>query len=310
MLRDPRPAAAPPGAGRAGALARRHAHAAGAIRSWALPASHPRAAAADPSAHVACADRGAKGGRPWRPHRADRGGSRRALRTRRRRDPRGPVSCGGRQVRAAPPGTPGCSGPVHRRAGSARTSSRHTGAGCARGRAPGGAGGRLHGRERILRAGVERAYGRARVLCDRLGEAGPLFPTLHGLWAFYLTRGEYPTARPLAERMLLIARQVDDAALRLRAHQALGMNDYYQGKFAAADEHLRQSLALYDPRQHRGHLFLPHDPAVMCLCYRAWALWMLGYPDQALRAIVDAVTLAREIGDASNLVLVLHGEHL
>src|SRR5262249_4175976 len=38
--------------------------------------------------------------------------------------------------------------------------------------------------------------------------------------------------------------------------------------------------------------------------------WMLGYPDQALRAIVDAVTLAREIGDAPNLVLVLHGEHL
>jgi predicted ATPase len=158
---------------------------------------------------------------------------------------------------------------------------------------------------------VERAYGRARELCDRLGEAGPLFPTLYGLWGFYLARGEYTTARPLAERMLLIARQVDDAALHLQAHQALGLNDYCQGKFAAADEHLRQALALYDPRQHRGHLFqYGHDPAVLCLCYRAWALWMLGYPDQALRAIVDAVTLAREIGDASNLVLVLHGEHL
>ncbi len=158
---------------------------------------------------------------------------------------------------------------------------------------------------------VERAYARAGELCEGLGEAGPLFPTLYGLWRFHLTRGELRTSRPIAERMLLLARQMDDAGIRLQAHQALALNDFFQGEFAPADEHLQQSLALYDPREHRAHLFqYGHDPAVLSLCFRGWTLWLLGFPDQALRVSVEAVSLARKIGYAPSLVQALHGESL
>lgn len=158
---------------------------------------------------------------------------------------------------------------------------------------------------------VERAYGRARVLCDQTGEAGALFPTLYGLWGFYLTRGEYRTARPLAERMLLFAERSGDAALLLQAHQALALSDYFQGEIVAAHEHLQRSLDLYDPRQHRVHLFrYGHDPAVVGLCYRGWVLWMLGYPDQALRVSSDAMVLAREIGYAPSMAMAAHGASL
>src|SRR5262249_54961403 len=37
---------------------------------------------------------------------------------------------------------------------------------------------------------VERAYTRARELCDQAGQAAPLFATLYGLSGFYLTRAE------------------------------------------------------------------------------------------------------------------------
>jgi len=158
---------------------------------------------------------------------------------------------------------------------------------------------------------VERAYARARELCVGLGQAGPLFPTLYGLWLFYLARGEFRASRPLAERMLRLAQQIDDAGLRLQAHQALALNAYFQGELASADEHLQQSLALYDPHEHRAHLFqYGHDPAVLGLGFRALALWMLGYPDQAMRVSVDAVALAREIGYAPSLVLAIHCESL
>src|SRR5262249_30420079 len=41
---------------------------------------------------------------------------------------------------------------------------------------------------------VERAYTRARELCQQLGESPHLFPTLYGLWLFYLIRGELQPA--------------------------------------------------------------------------------------------------------------------
>jgi predicted ATPase len=142
---------------------------------------------------------------------------------------------------------------------------------------------------------VERAYVRARELCEGLSQAGPLFPTLYGLWRFYLARGELRTSRPLAERMLLLAQQMDDAGLRLQAHQALALDDSNRGEFGPAVEHLQQSLALHDPRAHRAHLLeYGHDPAVFGLGYRARHLWVLGFPDQALRGSVAAVSQARE----------------
>ncbi len=84
-----------------------------------------------------------------------------------------------------------------------------------------------------------------------------------------------------------------------------------RGEFGPAVEHLQQSLALHDPRAHRAHLLeYGHDPAVFGLGYRARHLWVLGFPDQALRGSVAAVSLAREIGYAPSLVLAILGEIL
>jgi len=54
-------------------------------------------------------------------------------------------------------------------------------------------------------------------------------------------------------------------------------------------------MALYDPQQHRAHVALYQvDPGVPCLSFGAWTLWLLGYPDQALERMHQAVTLAEE----------------
>ena len=49
---------------------------------------------------------------------------------------------------------------------------------------------------------VEKAYTRARELCQQVGETPQLFPVLWGLWAFYLVRAELQTARELGEQLL------------------------------------------------------------------------------------------------------------
>ena len=48
-----------------------------------------------------------------------------------------------------------------------------------------------------------------------------------------------------------------------------------------------------------------HDPGVCCLSYAAWILWVLGYPDQALKAKPRALTLARELAHPASLAATL-----
>src|SRR5262249_26164195 len=80
------------------------------------------------------------------------------------------------------------------------------------------------------------------------------------------------------------------------AHRALGLPLYLMGEVAQAHEHFAQSLALYDPQRHRTLTFAyGQDPGVAALVIDAWALWLLGYPDQALRRRQEACTLAQEL---------------
>jgi hypothetical protein len=66
--------------------------------------------------------------------------------------------------------------------------------------------------------------------------------------------------------------------------------------FPIRHTHLEQGLALYDPQKHRALAVLyGHDPDVCCRSVGAVALWLLGYPDQALRQQHAADTLAQEV---------------
>ena len=95
---------------------------------------------------------------------------------------------------------------------------------------------------------VECAYTRASTLCRQVGETPELFPVLWGLWRFYLVRAEYQTARELAEQCLSLAQRVQDSALLLVAHHALGATVYYLGEVPSGRAHLEQGLASIIPR--------------------------------------------------------------
>src|SRR5262249_11647725 len=143
---------------------------------------------------------------------------------------------------------------------------------------------------------VGKVYARARELCQHMEEPLQFFPVLRGLGAFYITRGEYQTARELGEQMLRFAQSIQAPALLLEAHHLLGQVWYSLGELVSAQEHLEQAIALYDPQQHHSHAFLyGQDPGITCLIYAAYVLWYLGYPDQALRRSWEAIKLAQEL---------------
>jgi predicted ATPase len=153
---------------------------------------------------------------------------------------------------------------------------------------------------------VGQVYARARELCQQVEETPQLFPVLRGLWEFYELQGELQTAHELGEQLLTLAQRVRELELLLVAHNVLGDTLVWLGEFAGARAHLEQGITLYTPQQHRSHAFLyGYDSGVHGLSFGAWALWYLGYPDQALRRIHDALTLAQELSHPFSLAFAL-----
>jgi TOMM system kinase/cyclase fusion protein len=149
---------------------------------------------------------------------------------------------------------------------------------------------------------VGQTYTRARQLCQHLEDPYQLFPVLRGLWNYYHACAELQTAHALGEQLLAMAQRAQDPAMLVAAHRALGSTLFPLGVPAFAHTHLAQGIALYDPQQHRASAFLyGEDPGVVCRCYAAWALWCLGYPDQGLKQIDEAVTLAQQIAHPFSL---------
>lgn len=138
---------------------------------------------------------------------------------------------------------------------------------------------------------VERSYSRSLQLCQQLGKTPRLLSALRGLATFYMTRAEYKTASALMLQLLAYAQSLQDPALLLMAHQYLGGCLCLRGEFAAASAHFDQTIAAYNPKQHRLLTFYK----VYSQNLGAWALLALGYPDQARKRNHEAFIAAREL---------------
>ncbi len=154
---------------------------------------------------------------------------------------------------------------------------------------------------------VGETYNRILELCGQVGETDHLFPALFGLWRFYFLRTDARKAHELAEQMMRLAQNSQDPSLLLQARQAMGASLFYLAKLRQSQQHLEQGIALYDLKKHRSHAFrYGVDPGVYCLCFAAWNLWCLGYPDQALKSLQDALRLAYELVHPYTLAFALN----
>jgi class 3 adenylate cyclase/tetratricopeptide (TPR) repeat protein len=153
---------------------------------------------------------------------------------------------------------------------------------------------------------VERLYRRAYRLCQPDPEIPQRFAVLRGLHHVYRTQGRLHLARELAEQLLALAHTAQDAALLLEAHMSLGMVLVPLGEFAAALDHLEQGLVHRDAATYPPLPDIAH-PALGCLFYSGFALWYLGYPDQAQARIQAGLDTAQQLVSPYHLVW---GQHL
>lgn len=139
---------------------------------------------------------------------------------------------------------------------------------------------------------VEHTYVRASVLCQQVGDTPEIFPVLHGLWLCYLARAELQTALEVAQQRFSLAQHDPASVLLVGARWILGTTLFYLGQLTSAPEDLEEEAALSDVQQR----LVPElqGSVTANLAYAAWVLWVLGYPDQALRRSHEALALAHE----------------
>ena len=85
----------------------------------------------------------------------------------------------------------------------------------------------------------------------------------------------------------------------------LGMTVLHLGEPASARDYLEQGMILYDSNKRPTQRAL-QDPGVACLSYGALALWLLGFPDKALKTSHDAMKLAYQLNHPFSLMYALY----
>jgi class 3 adenylate cyclase/predicted ATPase len=154
---------------------------------------------------------------------------------------------------------------------------------------------------------MERVYTRACELCQDVGDPAEHFAALWGLWRFRHANSEFQSARVLAEKLSGLARRQSEPTFEIQANHAQWTTRFYLGEFAACREHAERVFALYDAQKHHAQTFRfgGHDPCVCGHVHAALSLWVLGYPDQSVAHIGDAIDLARRVQHPQSLMLAL-----
>jgi predicted ATPase len=130
-----------------------------------------------------------------------------------------------------------------------------------------------------------------------------LFSVLYGVWVANVVAFNGDVACDFAAQFLALAEKQRATVPLMVGHRLMGVSLLFTGDVAGGWGHLHQTIALYDPAEHRPLATqFGQDVRVTLLSFRSWALWLLGYPEAALRDADDALRDAREIGQAATLM--------
>ena len=140
------------------------------------------------------------------------------------------------------------------------------------------------------------AYTRAYELCQKVEQTPQVFYALYGVWNYLYVDCQLDKARELAEEGLRLAKGQKDSMPYVVANNWVGVTSSSLGDLETARSHMEEALALYDSEQHRALLYhCGEDPRNESLNHSSLVLWLLGYPDQALERVEEAITWTKEL---------------
>ena len=153
---------------------------------------------------------------------------------------------------------------------------------------------------------AERSFMRARVLCEKVDDMRGLIDVRRGLFSCYYARGALALARDQGRHVAEAGQTMNESSAQMLGHWMLGCVTFWQGEFATARRELEEAFSLYDPNEQRAKtLALQIDPGVNALCHLGWTLWILGFPDRALKTSEKALETARALGQPFAVAMAL-----
>jgi class 3 adenylate cyclase/predicted ATPase len=146
---------------------------------------------------------------------------------------------------------------------------------------------------------------------ERLGEAPDdpylLLSALFGQWIVNFISFNGDVARELAARFLAFGEKEGTAVPLMVGHRTMASTLAFMGDLVGARSHYDEALALYRPAEHlRLMTRFGQDLRVTCLAFRSMDLWLLGYPEAALKDADCALMEARQIEHAATLMFTLN----
>src|SRR6516162_9132625 len=146
----------------------------------------------------------------------------------------------------------------------------------------------------------------AKALTDEDTEVLQKCSILYGIWASYYVTGEVAMQQKAALEFLAEAEQHDESDSLWLSHRTLGITYVQMGEFAAGRQHLERARELYDPEHHSQYkYFYGQDIGATALSYLCWALWHLGYVDQAAAVAAEAKKRAEALSHPFTLAYTI-----
>ena len=154
--------------------------------------------------------------------------------------------------------------------------------------------------------GLAAAMTRVLALAEALEDAEYPLRALYGLWFFHSVRGRHHRALEVAQRFCTLAAHRSDPNDRLVGERLVGVEQHLLGDQHRARQHIQRVLEQYVPSNRRSHTIrFQFDLPVSARGYFARILWLLGFPNQAMRAAEAAVDEARKSAHAFTLSFAL-----
>jgi predicted ATPase len=158
---------------------------------------------------------------------------------------------------------------------------------------------------------VVETYELAWELCEQIEETPQTLSARLAVARLKSIQAKHEESVELAKQCLIIAQRQDDTELLAMAHDAVGRPLVLLGDLFTARSHLEQALALHQAQIRRTPTATT-DRRVICLFELTWALMPLGYQDQALACVHQALDIAQELSHpfslafATNAVGIVH----
>lgn len=133
-----------------------------------------------------------------------------------------------------------------------------------------------------------------------------MFPLFHAISAYYEMRAQHNKALDLLQQAEGFANRSENELLIHIVDWGHGFTFLWLGKFEEALVNLEKMVNFYDPQKHRElRQSYGMDPGVGSNLWSSWALWLLGFPEGALKRGQQAIDLSIFLNDPGNQMFAL-----